>query len=137
MIYIAIESPYYAGSPTLFTEQQKYLYDILKKITLDHANYFPFASHAYFTNFLDDSIDSQRQIGINRNLYFQEIVSCVCFFMDYGMSSGMIQALEKANKNNKQVGFYDFSNDNIISSRYLFEKYKKDFPNIKLNSLKL
>jgi hypothetical protein len=59
-------------------------------------NYAPLASHLLYTqeDVLNDEVEKERQQGINAGFAWGKRADIICFFMDYGMSSGMIKALE-------------------------------------------
>lgn len=52
----------------------------------------PFASHGFFTQFLDDSQPEQRYLGINLGYHFYPFARLVAFYEDYGWSQGMQMA---------------------------------------------
>lgn len=65
----------------------------------------PYASHLLYTQpgVLDDLIPEQRRIGIEAGLKFHEIADKVVFYLDYGMSPGMIKAWEAAVQNGTRI----------------------------------
>lgn len=92
MIPVVIESPY-AGN----IEQNK---AYLKLCVLDclQRQESPYASHAFFTQFLDDDVAEERQLGIDAGLIWSNHASKVVFYVDYGMSKGMLYAEEQHKK---------------------------------------
>lgn len=56
----------------------------------------PFASHLFFTQFLDDTNPAERKLGIEMGYDFWEKAEKVVFYVDHGMSSGMEKALSRA-----------------------------------------
>jgi len=55
----------------------------------------PYASHGFFTHFLDDNEPSQRMAGIKAGLEWAKAADAVIYYLDRGMSQGMLFALEK------------------------------------------
>jgi len=89
---VIIESPY-AGDRK---RNETYLKRCIKD-SLDRGE-APFASHAIYTQVLDDDIPEQRILGIEAGLVWMDCVNSVIFYTDYGMSAGMEIALAKANR---------------------------------------
>lgn len=54
----------------------------------------PFASHLIYTQILDDDIPEERTLGISLGEPWRESSNFTVFYVDYGMSGGMIKALE-------------------------------------------
>lgn len=55
----------------------------------------PFASHIFFTQFLDDKNPKHRELGIQMGFDFWQKAELVLFYVDLGMSEGMKNALAK------------------------------------------
>jgi len=56
----------------------------------------PFASHGFYTRYLDDTNPCDRELGISMGFkYHQAAVKCV-FYVDRGMSKGMLAGLQRA-----------------------------------------
>jgi hypothetical protein len=91
---VIIESPYAGDLP----RNQEYLRRAL--LHSWEAGECPFASHAIFPLFLDDTLDSERAAGIELGYRFWPFADCIAFYVDYGMSPGMQAAFNKANKHN-------------------------------------
>jgi len=60
----------------------------------------PFLSHLLYTQpgVLDDNNPEERSLGIKAGLNFHSVCERVVFYLDYGMSSGMVSAWESATK---------------------------------------
>lgn len=60
----------------------------------------PFASHLLYTQrgVLDDSIPSEREMGMSAGWAFYHAASVVAVYTDLGQSSGMLAGLEVANR---------------------------------------
>ena len=65
----------------------------------------PFASHLLYTQdeILDDTIESERELGINAGLAWGSVADYVVFYVDLGMSEGMSYALDVHCKENRDV----------------------------------
>lgn len=55
----------------------------------------PYASHGFFTNFLDDTNPEERNLGILAGLEWSNVADAVFYYLDLGMSPGMLFALER------------------------------------------
>jgi len=53
----------------------------------------PFASHGFYTQFLDDKIPEQRALGIELGECFRLKCSLTAFYVDFGWSKGMLEGL--------------------------------------------
>lgn len=60
-----------------------------------HRGESPYASHGFFTHFLDDTVPAERKAGILAGLEWAKAAEAVIYYLDRGMSSGMLFALEK------------------------------------------
>lgn len=56
----------------------------------------PFASHGFYTRYLDDSKPEDRKMGIEAGYNIMSRADYVAVYVDYGMSTGMIAAIQKA-----------------------------------------
>lgn len=69
----------------------------------------PFASHALYTQdgVLDDAIPEERKAGINAGFEWGKHADIVAFYVDLGLSNGMLKAIEfwtgRCNKGNGPV----------------------------------
>lgn len=86
---VIIESPY-AGE----VERNKiYLRDaVLDCLSRGES---PYASHGFFTSFLDDNNPAERKTGIDAGLAWSKAAELVVLYLDFGMSSGMKYALAR------------------------------------------
>lgn len=87
MIRVIIESPF-AGDRS---RNEKYLAACVRDCL--HRGESPYASHAFFTQFLEDEIEKERELGIRAGLEWAKVAEKVVFYTDYGMSPGMTFAL--------------------------------------------
>jgi len=104
---VAIESPY-KGDVTKNTE---FCQNVCKWAILNGLN--PFAMHLFFTLFLNDSVELERNLGINCGLGWTDLADEVWFCLrpDDKISSGMTLAIER----NKKV----VKNGKIRKARFL------------------
>lgn len=56
----------------------------------------PLASHLLYTQVLDDTIPSQRTMGIEAGLAWRKVAEKTVFYCDYGYSKGMQYAFDTA-----------------------------------------
>lgn len=89
MKLVIIESPY-AGD----IERNK---NYLRLAVLDSLKRgeSPYASHAFFTQFLDDNIDAERALGIDAGIAWAKCAELVAVYEDYGLSGGMRYGISK------------------------------------------
>lgn len=86
MRLVIIESPY-AGE---VERNIGYLKNCLKdSLARGEA---PFASHLFYTQFLDDSKPEERKLGIDAGLAWRRVAQLRVFYVDFGWSGGMIAA---------------------------------------------
>lgn len=85
---IIIESPY-AGD---ILENIKYARDCMKDSLM--RGEAPLLSHLLYTQVLDDTIQKERELGINAGLAWLTAAKKHIFYIDYGYSKGMLAAKE-------------------------------------------
>lgn len=87
-----IESPFRSADDSIGEDYRIYL----KRAVLDSISRgeTPFASHGFFTQFLDDTNPQERNTGITLGYNFWIHARKIAFYTDYGMSSGMKTAKE-------------------------------------------
>lgn len=86
---VVIESPY-AGDVQRNTEYAR----LCLKDSLNRGE-SPIASHLLLTQVLDDTIPEERELGINAGLHWTDVADAHIFYVDYGLSAGMMQALDR------------------------------------------
>lgn len=101
---VIIESPY-AGD----IERNKRYLARCKKWCLENG-YSPYASHQMLTDVLDDNKPNEREKGIEAGFAFAEVGIMRIFFVDFGWSNGMKQALDHSQTNN-----LPFTTKNILT----------------------
>lgn len=96
--FVIVESPFAAANGRSVADHLIYLRRALRHSFGLGEN--PFASHAFYTFFLDDSDPAEREAGIQMGYSFWDMLSPsagdkVAFYTDFGMSPGMQRALER------------------------------------------
>ncbi len=56
---------------------------------------WPFASHGWFTTFLDDTIPEERMLGLQAGMDLHSHADLIAFYTDLGTSPGMELALDR------------------------------------------
>lgn len=99
MIAVILESPFAADDKKTAKRNLEYARAaLLDSLQRGEA---PFASHLLYTQVLDDKDPMQRAQGLASGLawYYaatQSSATTVVFYVDYGISPGMLEALERA-----------------------------------------
>lgn len=93
---VIIESPY-AG------DIQNNL-EYAKEAAMDCLNRkeSPFASHLFYTQFLDDKNPRERRLGINAGYAWWKHADLIVFYTDHGWSPGMRVAYERCQLESKK-----------------------------------
>lgn len=83
---VVIESP--------FTGNVEQNLAYLKRACIDclRRQQVPYASHLFFTQFLDDMKPEEREMGLTAGYAFWSAAKMVAFYSDLGMSKGMERA---------------------------------------------
>ena len=89
---VMIESPFAADDFVQEELHKKYLeaciFDSLER------GEAPFASHGFYTQWLEDSEPAERKKGMACGKAWAETSDIIAFYVDYGISPGMIEMLE-------------------------------------------
>lgn len=100
---VIIESPYRSDDPKTFRRNLAYSRKaIFHSLSLGES---PFASHRFYTQFLDDNDSELRYVGINCGLDWMEAAQLVAVYADYGVSPGMQAGLTHAAAKRIPVSF--------------------------------
>jgi hypothetical protein len=94
---VIVESPYAGDTADNIEYAKKCCLDCIKRGEV------PFASHLFFTQFLDDKNPDHRTIGVHMGYDFLEKAEEIVFYTDLGLSPGMEKALAKAFMEGKPV----------------------------------
>lgn len=72
--------------------------DYLRRCMLDSLGRgeAPFASHALYTQYLDDANHGAREVGIESGFSWGEVAQFVAAYIDHGITPGMRRGLERA-----------------------------------------
>ena len=116
---VVIESPF-AGD----IEANK---EYLKRAVLDCLvrGESPYASHGFFTHFLDDADPAQRRAGIMAGLEWSKAAEAVVYYLDRGMSDGMRFALEKHTQAARTIEARLLSGDHCLHFEYVNHRGEK------------
>lgn len=95
MLRVIVESPY-AGNIEMNEAYAEFcLHDCI-------ANYneTPFASHLLYTrkNVLRDNMPKERELGIKAGFYWREVAEKTVFYIDLGMTEGMVKGIKDCKK---------------------------------------
>lgn len=86
---VVVESPFRD-----WAEARMYLDRCLRhSLSLNEA---PFASHQMYTDALDDTKAEERAAGMEAGFAWFEAAEAVIFYVDWGMSAGMMVGLNRA-----------------------------------------
>jgi len=68
---------------------------------------FPFASHLLYTQkgILDDTIPSERRLGIEAGLNWGRLAKATVVYTDLGISNGMKQGIERAKLEGRKIEY--------------------------------
>lgn len=56
----------------------------------------PFASHGFYTEFLDDDMPVERKQSMSAGFAWMQLADIVAVYTDFGVSQGMIEGIERA-----------------------------------------
>ena len=65
----------------------------------------PFASHLFYTQFLDDDIPAERSLGIEAGLDIGSRADKTVVYIDRGISKGMELGIERAHKEGRPIEY--------------------------------
>jgi hypothetical protein len=96
---VIVESPYAGEVEENVAYLKECLLDSLRK------NEAPFASHIIYTQVLNDKIPMEREWGIEAGFAWANKVKKVVFYMDRGVSRGMLKAMEFHARNDREIEY--------------------------------
>jgi hypothetical protein len=98
---VIVESRHNAPTPEGVQENVEYL----KKCLLDSLKRgeSPYASHLFFTQFLDDKIPDERELGLQAGFAWHELSHHSAVYVDNGVSKGMLLGMQSAILKGKAV----------------------------------
>jgi hypothetical protein len=94
MKLVIIESPYAGDTQDDIDRNVDYAHAALRDSLF--RGEAPFGSHIIYTIVLDDKDPVQRKLGIEAGYAWMRQASLIAFYIDNGMSPGMLKAKEKA-----------------------------------------
>ena len=99
---VIMESPY-AGDENQIKINEIYGEFCMHDCLINHDE-TPYASHLLYTrnNVLRDEIPEDRKLGIEAGFYWREVADQTNFYIDLGMTKGMILGKEDAWNNKKE-----------------------------------
>lgn len=96
-----VESPYRGDNYSETEENIRYLNQCLKDST--NRGEAPFASHGFYTHFLNDRVPLDRATGIAAGQAWLDVCDLVVVYMDRGVSSGMHEGIKAAKRAGKPI----------------------------------
>lgn len=99
MKLVVVESPYAGDVGLNLRYLRAAMFDCL------HRNEAPFASHALYTQFLDDANPDERALGMIAGFAWGEAADMVAVYEDLGVSPGMSIGIKRALKLDKKIEF--------------------------------
>ena len=103
MKLVVIETPFAAPSEELRERNAEYLKAAMLD-SLDRGE-APYASHALYTQFLDDDIPGERRLGMEAGFAWGSRADEIAVYTDLGISRGMREGIARALANGKRVDF--------------------------------
>lgn len=91
---VILESPY-AGE---VYKNKVYAYACMSDCL--YRNESPIASHLLYTQFLNDNIRKERELGIEAGLAWTDVADATVVYYDRGISKGMKKGIRRASMNN-------------------------------------
>ncbi len=94
---VLIESPFAGATPEETALNVRYLRACMRHSFI-HCHEYPFASHALYTlpGILDDTVASERALGIEAGLVWGAWAEATIVYLDRGLSKGMRQGILRA-----------------------------------------
>lgn len=103
MKLVIIESPFSAPTEELRDRNAAYLKAAMLD-SLDRGE-APYASHALYTQFLDDDVPEERRLGMDAGFAWGEKADEVAVYVDLGISHGMREGIARALASGKHVDY--------------------------------
>ncbi len=92
----------------------------------------PYASHLFYTQMLDDNLQSERQLGMDAGLTICHHAEQTAVYTDYGTSRGMEYGIKTAEAAGRSIVerrlFPDASSSEEVTALMLAEYAKHDLP---------
>lgn len=100
---VLIESPFAANTREGLARNEEYLLAALRESV--QRGEAPFASHAFYARFLDDTDPRQRAHGIEAGLNWGKFAEKSVAYVDHGISNGMRAGLARAKKEKRPIEY--------------------------------
>lgn len=98
---VIIESPYGSKDPAIVERNRKFLHECCKDALA--RGEAPFASHGFYTLFLDDNDKPQRTLGMECGHTWMQVCDYVVVYVDLGITAGMEAGMKRAEMAGKPV----------------------------------
>lgn len=108
---VVIESPFANENPFLLSENLIYLNCVARYLTKEE-NLTPLFFHSYYTQFLDDMNEEERNIGLNSSFEFHDEIKVRIITIDRGISKGMRLGMLRGIENGASPVFFSLDKEN-------------------------
>lgn len=98
---VIVESPFHGKD--MRDRQTNKLYAIKCCYDVLERDEYPFASHLFYPEILDEDIKDERDLGIQGQLAWMEVADLVAVYVDRGISGGMNEGIEYAKEHGIDV----------------------------------
>lgn len=92
---VLVETPFAAGTAEECAANVAYLRACLRECTLKYDE-APFASHDFYTHFLDDQNPEERKLGMDAGLLWGMHAEKTVVYVDRGITAGMRYGIARA-----------------------------------------
>lgn len=103
MKLVIIETPFAAPTPELRDRNADYLRAAMLD-SFDRGE-APYASHALYTQFLDDDVPKERRLGMEAGFAWGSRADVVAVYTDLGISRGMQEGIARAYAEGRHVDY--------------------------------
>jgi|GEM_PF-2107931 len=100
---VYLESPFRADTPEGCERNLEYLWRSMRD-SMDRTE-APFASHALYTQFLDEDVPAEREIGIACGLAWAVQAEATVVYRDLGITEGMRRGIDAAQASGRPVEY--------------------------------
>lgn len=106
---VFIGSPFSAQNEDEKLRNEQYVRDIFRYCVENDT--IPFIPHALYPQFLDDGEIEDRALGMNMGLNIGREIGEAWFFVDYGVSNGMLEEINYFNESGVTVKLFKIYED--------------------------
>jgi hypothetical protein len=111
---VYIETPFRTDSDAGRSKNREYLLSCMRD-SVDRGE-APIASHLIFTQFLDDDVPAEREVGIACGLAWAAVAEATVVYTDLEISVGMRQGIEDAVAHGRPVEYRILSSEAAIET---------------------